>query len=216
MIANNGLAKRVKIAGRNGLAKFAGREDLYNLEYYSYVDAEASRSAPTIVEAVISTFAPRRVIDVGCGTGALLAAFQSKGVSCVGLEYSVAALKICAQRGLSVYRFNIEGDQPQDLGKFDTVLCFEVAEHVSAQFAEPLVSLLVRLAPRVIFTAATPGQGGGADHVNEQPHKYWIGKFEKRGYRMLEGITEHWRRNWRENDVATFYASNVMIFERAN
>jgi hypothetical protein len=54
--------------------------------------------------------------------------------------------------------------------------CFEVAEHVLAEFADALVSLLAKTAPIVVFTAAPPGQGGSG-HVNEQPADYWIAKF---------------------------------------
>jgi SAM-dependent methyltransferase len=209
------VGKGLKIAGRDLLARFAGREDLYSAEYYSYVDAEASRSAPFIVASVLSQFAPRRLIDVGCGTGALLAEFNSRGVSGSGLEYSAAGLKTCRKRGLNVDAFDIESDERLDLGEFDLAICFEVAEHVQARFADRLVDLLVRFAPRVIFTAATPEQGGGADHVNEQPHEYWIARFEQRGYRMLWEITEQWRHDWSQKDVAAFYARNVMIFEKS-
>lgn len=210
----NALTKGLKTRFRDFLANFAGREDLYSDEYYVYVDAESSRSAPTIVESVISRFSPKRVIDVGCGSGALLAEFRRGGVSAIGLEYSEAALNICRRRGLDVQRFNIEAEHKLDFGAFDVAICFEVAEHLSAEFADPLVSLLVRFAPLVIFTAAVPGQGGGADHINEQPHEYWIAKFEQRGYRLLRDLSEHWRQRWRQAQVAGFYSNNVMIFQK--
>ena len=214
VFVKNEAVKNLKTAGRDFLARFAGREDLYSAEYYSYVDAEASRSAPFIVASVLSQFTPLRLIDVGCGTGAMLAEFNSKGVTVIGLEYSAAGLKKCRQKGLNVDAFDIEIDERRDFGVFDLAICFEVAEHVQARFADTLVDILVRLAPRVVFTAATPGQGGGADHVNEQPHEYWIARFEQRGYRMLSEITDRWRREWSQKDVATFYANNVMIFEK--
>ena len=216
VFSRNALAKRVKTAGRDFLARFAGRDDLYNGEYYSYVDAEASRSAPVIVDSIVSQFAASRIVDVGCGTGALLAEFRSRGVAGVGLEYSQAALEICRKRQLEVYPFNIESHRPIELGGLDVAICFEVAEHLAAAFADPLVDLLVHLAPRVIFTAATPGQGGGADHVNEQPHEYWIAKFAERGYPLRQPLSEQWRRDWHQRNVAGFYAKNVMIFERAS
>jgi len=212
LFAMNPLAQRIKTAGRDTLARFAGREDLYSSEYYTYVDVEASRSAPVIVESVVSHFAPRSLIDVGCGTGALLAAFTAKGISTVGLEYSSAGLKFCARRGLNVHRFDIENDLQQDIGVFDLAVCFEVAEHLSEKFADRLVDLLVSLAPTVVFTAAVPGQGGGADHINEQPNEYWIAKFERRGYRLLQDITKEWRQDWGSKDVAGFYAQNIMAF----
>ena len=132
------LGTNMKISGRNFLASFAGREDLYSAAYYSYVDAEASRGAPTIVASVLSEFAPQRLIDVGCGTGSVLAAFNSKGVSGVGLEYSAVALKACQERGLNVYSYDIESEERHDFGEFDIAICFEVAEHLSATCADRL------------------------------------------------------------------------------
>jgi SAM-dependent methyltransferase len=202
--------RNIKIA----LVQFAGREDVYDREYYLFVDAESTRSAPVIVESVVTQFAPRTLIDVGCGTGALLSAFKAKGIKTVGLEYSSAGLKVCKGRGLDVYQFNIERDRPQDLGKFDAAVCFEVAEHVAERCADSLVDLLTSFAPVVFFTAAVPGQGG-LDHINEQPHEYWIEKFQKKGYQLLLDVTDKWRREWSSKDVAKFYSMNIMVFKKS-
>jgi SAM-dependent methyltransferase len=214
VFTKSGLGKRMKTAGRDFLARFARRDDVYSVEYYSYVDVEASRSAPAIVASVVSAFLPKRLIDVGCGTGALLAEFNSKGVAGVGLEYSPAGLQRCHHRGLEVFPFDIENDHPQQLGKFDVATCFEVAEHLAEKNADILVDLLVGLAPRVVFTAATPGQSGGVDHINEQPHEYWIAKFEQKGYRLRAEMADQWRCEWGRKNVASFYAQNIMIFEK--
>jgi SAM-dependent methyltransferase len=205
-------AKGLKTSVRNRLARYAGREDIYNREYYTYVDAEASRSAPAIVQSVIAHVAPRSIADLGCGTGALLAEFRAQAVEGTGLEYSQAALEKCRERGLNVRRWNIEEQRQPQFGPFDVVTCFEVAEHLSPACADPLVALLTALGPVVIFTAATPGQGGGADHINEQPHEYWIEKFEQKGYRLDRVLTEQWGERWQQANVASFYASNVMVF----
>jgi 2-polyprenyl-3-methyl-5-hydroxy-6-metoxy-1,4-benzoquinol methylase len=76
-----------------------------------YVDAEASKSAPIIVSSILSRFDAKRIIDVGCGTGALLSELRSMGAEVMGLEYSQAALRLCRKRGLDVHRFNIEDDR---------------------------------------------------------------------------------------------------------
>jgi SAM-dependent methyltransferase len=209
------LAKRAKLACRDFLARFAGREDLYSDEYYVYVDREASKSAPTIASFLLSWGDARRIVDVGCGTGALLSELRDRGVKVTGLEYSKAALKICQKRGLDVLRFNVEDEEFPQIGEFDVAVCFEVAEHLSAKFADSLVALLVHLAPRVVFTAATPGQGGGADHVNEQPHEYWISKFAQRHFQLHTDLTVEWRRHWEKAGVSDFYSKNVMVFERS-
>jgi SAM-dependent methyltransferase len=214
-VSQNQLARKAKTSGQHFLAQFAGRDDVYNRDYYSYVDNEAARSAPAMVESIVKHFSPLRIVDLGCGTGALLAKFHSRGLQGVGLEYSQAGLDVCKQRGLTAHRFNIESHEQMDYGVFDVAVCFEVAEHISAEHADRLVDFLVRCAPRVVFTAATPGQGG-ADHVNEQRHEYWITKFAQRKYRLLRETSEQWRREWQSNNVAAFYSKNLMIYENSS
>ena len=210
----NPLARSAKEIGRQFLARFAGRDDLYNKEYYRANDREQIRSAQAIVNSTITEFTPRTLLDVGCGTGALLAAFQTAGVATLGLEYSKAATKICLERGLDVRSFDIENDPLPD-AHTDLATCFEVAEHIGAEFADRLVEILVQSAPVVIFSAATPGQGGGVDHVNEQPNDYWIAKFDKRGHNFLPDLTARWRAEWKDANAAAYYASNVMVFKSA-
>lgn len=214
-LSRNPVTRGVKLGIRDLLARHAGRDDIYNEAYYSNMDGEASRSAGAIVDSVMSAYSPASIIDVGCGGGALLAAFRDRKIRVKGLEYSEAALKRCRARGLDVSPFNIERDAGIEMGGFDAAICFEVAEHVPESCADPLVSLLVHLAPRVIFTAATPGQGGGADHINEQPHEYWIAKFAQRGFGLQSRVSESWRESWSRQGVASFYANNIMVFERA-
>jgi SAM-dependent methyltransferase len=194
------------------LVKTAGgeREALYSADYYRYVDECASRSAPGIAHSICAEFSPSRVLDLGCGSGALLAEFRSKNVQGSGLEYSPMGLKACQKKGLNVQRFNIEAVTDRPAG-FDLACSFEVAEHVSAEHADTLVDLLTGAAPIVVFTAATPGQGG-IDHVNEQPHEYWIERFEKRGFRFQSAISDRWRREWAANAVEWFYIRNAMVF----
>lgn len=214
-LARNHVAGAVKVGIRNLLARGASRDDLYSDEYYAYVDQESARSAPTIVQSVMRDIGPRSVVDVGCGTGALLAEFRGRGVPGIGLEYSASALRTCRERGLDARQFDIESAHSGDVPTADLVTCFEVAEHLPARCADALVGLLVRCAPKVAFTAAVPGQGGGADHVNEQPHDYWIEKFAHAGMPLQQELSSAWRHEWQEAGIAGFYSANVMVFSRA-
>lgn len=214
-LARNRVAQATKVGIRNLLARGASRDDLYSDEYYAYVDQESARSAPTIVSSILRDLGPRSVVDVGCGTGALLAEFRTRGVGGVGLEYSASALKTCKERGLDARPFDIESEVEGELPSAELVSCFEVAEHLPERCADRLVSLLARCARTVAFTAATPGQGGGADHVNEQPHGYWIEKFAHAEMPMRRGLTAAWRKEWAEAGIASFYSANVMVFSGA-
>jgi SAM-dependent methyltransferase len=193
-----------------------GHDLIYDADYYERtVAGPAAESAQTIAASIVSGFAPKVVFDVGCGTGALLAALARQGCTVFGVEYSKAALAYCHGLGLDVTRFDIENDPYDDSRRFDVAVSIEVAEHLPDPSADRYVDLLARADRAVVFTAATPGQGGN-DHVNEQPPEYWVAKFRVRGFHLDEGLTNAWRDRWsRSGCVREWYYRNLMVFRRA-
>ena len=209
------LLKSAKNSLRDFLAQGLSRDEIYNKTYYTYVDKMARESADTIAEVIISNYSPKSVIDIGCGTGAAMDSLRRRGVAVYGLEYSSHALAMCKARGLDVEKYDIEsGKMPEISMRFDVVLCAEVAEHVKPEFADALVSLASQFADRVLFTAAVPGQGGGVDHVNEQPNSYWVQKFALLGYTYLEEASLQNRVYLQNMKSASFYAQNLMLFKK--
>ena len=186
---------------------------MYDLDYYdSQVEGPSSRSAPTISEAIYTEFSPTRVVDVGCGTGALLERFRDRGCEVLGLDYSEAALLFCRVRHLNVLKFDLEKEVFMDTSRFDVAISLEVAEHLPAEVADRYVDLLTRLSSVIIFSAARPGWGG-MDHVNEQPPSYWIAKFQQRGFEHEETLSNRWSEEWKAaGTVASYYYEHLMIF----
>jgi SAM-dependent methyltransferase len=186
---------------------------VYDWDWYkSYIEEPAAHSAETISESIISDIGPHTVVDVGCGTGALLKALQSKGCEVFGLECSEVALRYCRNRGLTVMKFDLERDDFSGDQAFDIAISFEVAEHLPERAVRRYVDLLTRLSGVVLFTAAPPGQGGH-DHVNEQPPSYWISMFKVHGYGCDEELAGRWREQWRASGgVVPWYYSNLLIF----
>jgi SAM-dependent methyltransferase len=176
------------------------------------IDRQAMKSAQAIADSIVRDFSPITVLDVGCGTGALLQSLALKKVQGVGLEYSEAALKYCRARSLDVRKFNLETEQSMQFdNSFDLVVSLEVAEHLPEQVADRFIDLLCRYGQAVIFTAAPPGQGGKG-HLNEQPHEYWIEKFSQRSYNYDETLSMRWRTEWKQKGVSAWYSRNLMIF----
>lgn len=112
------------------------------------------------------------------------------------MEYAEAALKFCRERRLDVAKFDLERNDFEHSRSFDVAVSMEVAEHLPESVADRYLDLLTRLSPVIVFTAATPGQGG-TDHVNEQPHSYWIEKYRDRGFEHLTETSLRWRDAWR-------------------
>jgi SAM-dependent methyltransferase len=191
----------------------APHDTVYDQDYYdTVVEADAARSAEVMAASMVECFKPKTTIDVGCGTGALLAAFRKLDCEVCGLEYSEAGLAYCRNRGLSVRKFNIGTDDLRN-ESYDLATSFEVAEHLPPWVANRYVNLLCKLSPVIVISAATPGQIG-TDHVNEQPHSYWINKFESNRYVFEETAAQKMAQHWKISNVASFYYDNVMVFLR--
>ena len=100
-------------------------------------------------------------------------------------------------------------NRPCSLGrKFDLALSLEVAEHLRPESADQFVNTLVGLAPKVVFSAAIPYQGGYRHH-NEQWPDYWAEVFERYDYVALDCLRDPL---WRNPSVPTYYRQNMLLF----
>lgn len=158
---------------REGLGRLpllATRDLVYDERFYTKGDPMKKEPYVRFVDALIGLRSPQSAVDVGCGSGIMLAEFVRRGISVRGVEGSRAAIER-AGLGDRIVRANLERGVP-DLGRFDLCLCIEVAEHLSTRSAPALVEGLTRLSDVVVFTAAQPGQRGTV-HMNLQPKSYW-------------------------------------------
>lgn len=77
-----------------------------------------------------------RVLDVGCGSGDLLAHYRGLGWEAFGIEPAAEATRLARERGLSVHHGTL-ADQPWQRGSFDLVVFSHSLEHIP----EPLGAL---------------------------------------------------------------------------
>jgi SAM-dependent methyltransferase len=71
-----------------------------------------------------------KILEVGCGTGSFLIGLRERGYDCTGLELNEAAVKVCVQKGLTVYKELLETHLLQHSSQYDAICSFQVLEHV--------------------------------------------------------------------------------------
>lgn len=163
-------------------------EKMYNRSFFCRREKNLSWRACYVCQALINTFKLRKrdsIVDIGCAVGEYVKWFNDNGFLSKGLEGSKEVKDFVMDNYNIIYGIDVR--KPLDIfTKFDLCISFEVAEHIEEEFSDEYVSNLKSLSDNVIISAAPPGQDGHG-HINCQPKKYWIEKFNKFDYsRCLE------------------------------
>jgi SAM-dependent methyltransferase len=184
----------------------------YTTEFFLTQEQGAISSARQIVADVMNLLDVHSVIDVGCGTGQWLREFKERGVGRVrGLDGRWVPSELLKIDESEFSATDLSG--PIELREtFDLAISLEVAEHLPESSAEGFVDFLTRVAPVVLFSAATPLQGG-TEHVNEQWPAYWSSKFTTRGYVTVDVL--RWK-IWADTRISWWYRQNLLIFVHAD
>jgi SAM-dependent methyltransferase len=180
----------------------------YTETFFQDMADSSGSSAAVVVPLLYEMLEPSSVVDVGCGTGEWLAAFQREGVEDVqGLD---GPWVDPSQLSIDAARFRAANlTDPPSLGRrFDLVTSFEVAEHLPERAAAPFVEYLTGLGDVVAFSAAIPFQGG-TSHLNEQWQDYWSELFAGRGYAAFDVVRP---RVWLNPAVEFWYRQNLIVY----
>lgn len=170
-----------------------------------------------VLFAYLSTFGkPPSMLDIGCGTGAMVKAARQLGIDAIGVD------QIENKKPDIVHDLT----KPINLGRtFGLVTCIEVAEHIPQKkmgiFLNNMASHVTRSSaddenPRrgmLVFTAAHPGQGGDA-HVNLKPSHQWRNLLHDRGLSYRDDLSCRLRIAWQNIGMPMYWlVSNLQVFE---
>lgn len=178
---------------------------------YIHTDLVHNLNAPReLVPILMSMLKPSSVLDVGCGTGTWLKAFDEKGITdYLGVDGGYVDRQMLK---IPITKF-----VPQDLReewslnrKFDLALSLEVAEHLPEESADRFVKILAAHGEAIIFSAAIPGQGG-QNHLNEQWPAYWQQKFERHGFYFHDVIRPM---IWANERIEWWYRQNIFLLTK--
>jgi hypothetical protein len=184
----------------------------YDVQFYADISDGSRRSAAVVVPLVLRLVpSVQSVVDFGCGSGTWLAEFSVCGVpDLLGLDFG---------EGTSEYlfipreRFRVcDLASGIEVPRRHLAMSLEVAEHMPDSAARAFVRTLTCAADVVLFSAATPLQGGH-NHVNERWPSYWIRLFAEHGYEchdVLRPII------WNDKRVEWWYRQNLLLFTQAS
>ena len=194
----------------------------YDRDFSISAGDEARRMSEWWMPLLRKTLPFDNFIDIGCGEGWYVDWCEMRDITAVGIDGSEAAVERARELNSDIRVMLLDIRKAQSFqwpGKWDLAMCFEVAEHIEAEYADRLVGLMTSAAPVVVMTAATPGQGG-LQHVNEQPREYWHKKMAARGFAhwpeklkvLLDGIE---RAVENGEYVTPWLAKNLEVYRRA-
>jgi cyclopropane fatty-acyl-phospholipid synthase-like methyltransferase len=180
----------------------------YTEEFFEYIERGSIASAKRFVAFLAPLLGVSSVLDVGCGRGAWLREWKNAGVKIAqgvdGPYVRQQSLLIPVQDFTAV-----DLSKKFDLGRrYDLVSSLEVAEHLPRTCSETFISSLVAHADLVLFSAATPGQGG-ENHINERPLSFWQHVFEKNRYESYDVVRPVFRA---DKGVEPWYRFNTILY----
>lgn len=124
---------------------------------------------------------PRRILDVGCGTGSNLIALASYG-EVEGIDSDEEAVRLCRRRGLVHVRRLSPPPLPHEDGALDLVTALDVLEHIDDDGAM-LREVFRVLRPGGLFLATVPAYRflwGLQDEVSHHRRRYRAGALGER------------------------------------
>lgn len=182
----------------------------YKDEFFRDRHARTVYAAETVLGIVAPVLpALRSAVDIGCGVGTWLSVLGRQGVAVRGVDGHWVDVANLAIPATSFTHHDLQGDL--DLGhRFDLAISLEVAEHLPAARAPGFTTWLAALSDVILFSAATPRQGG-RNHFNEQWQDYWANLFATRDYVAVDLVRP---RIWNDPKIATWYRQNTLLYVR--
>lgn len=170
---------------------------------------------PAVIKEV---FGPDRVLDVGCGPGALLFLLQEQGILADGVDFSPSCRELAPPEVKDRIRIGATSDP--DLfanDAYDLVICREVFEHLTVLQIRETVRNLCRISSRYVYvtTRFHPEPGGLLDVTTQfdvdPSHITLLNKDFLRVLFVLEGFRQ---RDDLESTIDWLGKGRVLVYEK--
>jgi len=188
---------------------------VYNKKYVEKIVAKKWRykDIPLLVDTVYKHFKFKSMIDFGCANGIHVKEFMKRGIDTFGIEGTKDFSKEIEKNYGGDYLIH-DLRKPLDLDRnFDLGMSLEVLEHIEEEYADIAVQNICNHSNILCITASNIPKSGV--HVNPQPKKYWIKKFESvKSFKFMKKETREMEKTCREygNVMPTWMRNDLMIF----
>ena len=184
----------------------------YSEHFYKSVTSRALTASEVIANTLLQNCNPNSIIDIGAGDGSWIVTLASKSEAkrliAVDLPGSNFESIKNSNKTIEVQTIDFEQEMIQNGEPYDLAICVEVIEHISSDRALRLLDWMSENCRAIIFSGATPGQGG-THHINEQSQSYWIGSMSKRGFIPIDNMRPQLINN---KKVASYYRNNIFLY----
>jgi len=116
----------------------------YSLETRRQIEAKN----PFLIKEI---FQPKKVLDLGCGPGALMHLLLELGVDVEGIDFSVGSRSLATPEVRDLISIGNTFDHIKPDGAYDLVICREVLEHLTVLQIKKTVANMARMASKFIY-----------------------------------------------------------------
>lgn len=149
---------------------------------------------PWIIKKIVKN--PRTVLDIGCGDGELMSVICDPSWEITGIDIYKKSLDLAKSK--SIYSVLVKGEVINECQKlvkqkkkYDLVFCSQLIEHITKKDGERLISLMQKLASKIIFISTPRGYVDQYDKYlelnpfHEHLSGWTVEDFNKLGFRVV-------------------------------
>lgn len=106
-------------------------KEMYRQEQTYWWHVAKRRLVQEAIQRDVADLSRKKILDVGCGTGAMISELASLTSRVYGVDGARLSFKYCRQRGLvNIRQYDFEKGLPYPNQSFDIIVCLDVLEHV--------------------------------------------------------------------------------------
>jgi SAM-dependent methyltransferase len=170
-------------------------------------------------ELIVETFAPARVLDVGCGPGFLMQFLHELGTDVSGVDFSESSIELAPPEMKERIRIASTDALPESDRAYDLVVCREVLEHLTVLQVRRTVAEICRVSSRFAYVTTRFHSDPRSildvttDFETDATHITLMTKDLLRCLSVLEGFA---RRADLEDQLDWGHKGRVLVYERVD